>query len=204
MAFVEVGTFFVWVIFAQLFCLKVKRQRRPRFIIHTEGRDCRSMKLAFTNMAAESIYVRNVFFSIGNGGVKTVYNIDDFHGEKFFKKEVFGKVKWEYQGTILPGSCVKIEIGGIFYPSVTKSEENVKQDVIGIGSGDVINVFVVFFHGADDELLGASRCFKFCRSSKGEFFNALNWDTISWSTRHEREKLMQVLKQERRDCPGFS
>ncbi|PKG48568.1 hypothetical protein CXF87_17875 [Halomonas sp. MES3-P3E] len=204
MAFVEIGTFLIWVVFAQLFFLTFKRQRRARFIIHTEGYDCSSMKLAFTNMAAEPVYVRNVFFSIDCGENKKVYNLDDLHGEGLFKKEVDGSDKWEYQGTILPGNCVKLEVGGIFYPCLSKKEEETQQDVIQIEPGDIVNIFVVFFHGADKRLLGASRHFKFFKSSAGDFFNPLSWNTTSWSTVHERKKLMRTLKQEREDYPGFS
>ena len=204
MAFVEVGTFLIWVVFAQLFFLTFKRQRRARFIIHTEGYDCSSMKLAFTNMAAEPVYVRNVFFSIEGGQDKQVYNLDDLHGERLFKKEVDGSDKWEYQGTILPGSCVKLEVGGIFYPCLSKEEEETKQDAIHIEPGDNINIFVVFFHGSDKRLLGASRHFKFFKSSTGDFFKPLSWNTTSWSTVHERKKLMGALRQERKDYPGFS
>lgn len=204
MAFVEVGTFLIWVVFAQLFFLTFKRQRRARFIIHTEGDDCSSMKLALTNMAAEPVYVRNVFFSIDGDADKAIYNLDDLHGERLFKKEGDGGDKREYQGTILPGTCVKLEVGGMFYPCLSKEDEETKNDVIHVEQGDIVNIFVVFFHGADKRLLGASRHFKFFQSSKGDFFNPLSWNTISWSTVHERKKLMRTLKQERKDYPGFS
>lgn len=203
MAFVEVGTFFVWVAFAHVFYLRINRQRRPRFIIHTEGYGCKSMKLVFTNMSAEAVYVRNVFFNVEGSVSRELYNLEDLHGEKLFKKEVYEEDKKEYQGTIVSGACVKIEIGGAFYPCVSQDHKYLQQDAIGIKSGDIVNIFVVLIHGPDDEFLGASRHFKFKHSSKGDFFEALSWDTTSWSTRHERNKLMKALKQERNDYPGF-
>ncbi|MGY2463652.1 hypothetical protein [Vreelandella sulfidaeris] len=204
MAFVEVGTFLVWIAFAQLFYLQARRQRRPRFIIHMEGHDCKNMRLVFTNMAGEAVYVRNVFFSVENSVSRELYNLEDLHGKMLFKKEVYDEDKKEYQGTIVPGTCFKIEIGGVFYPCVSQDNKYHQQDTISVKSGDTVNVFVVFIHGPDNAFLGASRHFRFKHSSKGDFFEALSWDTTSWSTRHERNKLMKALKQERSDYPGFN
>lgn len=209
MAFVDVGTFFVWIAFAHVFYLRVRRQRRPRFIIHAEGYECKDMKLVFTNMAAEAVYVRNVFFSVeeneskGDDGCKELYNLEDMHGKLLFKKEVSGGDECEYQGTILSGTSVKIEINGVFHPCTPQDDKNIQQDAISIKPSDTVNVFVVFIRGADDVFLGASRHFKFNHSSAGDSLEALSWDTTIWSTRHEQKKLMKALKQERNDYPGF-
>ena len=145
MAFVEVGTLLIWVVFAQLFFLSMRRQRRSRFLIHTEGYDCSSMKIVLTNMAAEPVYVRNIFFSVKGNQDKEVYNLDDLHGDKLFKKEVHGQDKREYQGSILPGSCVKLEVGGIFVPCLSKRDKRPRQDAVNIEPDNIINIFVVFF-----------------------------------------------------------
>ena len=204
MAFVEVGTLLIWIAFAQLFFLTMKRQRRVRFIIHAEGSDCSSMKIVFTNMAAEPVYVRNIFFCIEcDDNSNEIYNLDDLHGEKLFKKEIEGRNKWEYQGTIMPGTCVKVEVGGVFSPCLSKRDKKPQRDTIHIVPGDIVNIFVVFFHGADQRLVGASRHFKFFQSASGDFFKALNWNTTSWATGHERKKLLSALKQDKKDYPGF-
>ena len=203
MAFVEVGTLLIWVVFAQLFFLTMKRQRRTRFLIHTEGYDCHSMKIVFTNMAAEPVFVRNIFFSVEDDDGKEIYNLDDLHGEKLFKKEVYGRNKWEYQGSILPGTRIKLEVGGIFVPCLLKCDKRPRYDAVHIEPDDIINIFVVYFHGADKRLLGASRHFRFFQSANGDYFSALNWKTDLWATGRERKKLMQALKQDRKDYPGF-
>lgn len=203
MAFVEVCTLLIWFVFAQLFFLSIRRQRRARFLIHTEGYDCSSMKVVLTNMAAEPVYVRNIFFSVKGNQDKEVYNLDDLHGEKIFKKEVNGQDKWEYQSSILPGNCVKLEVGGIFVPCLSKLDKRPRHDAVNIEPDDIINIFVVFFHGADKRLLGASRHFKFFQSANGDYFSALSWKTDLWATGRERKQLMQALKQDRKDYPGF-
>lgn len=145
MAFVEVGTLLIWFVFAQLFFLSMKRQRRARFLIHTEGYDCNSMKIVFTNMAAEPVYVRNILFSVDGSESREVYNLDDLHGEKLFKKEVYGQDEWEYQGSILPGTCIKLEVGGVFVPCLLKRDKKAHHDAVHIEPDDIINIFVVFF-----------------------------------------------------------
>ncbi|BBI64146.1 hypothetical protein HSBAA_54520 [Vreelandella sulfidaeris] len=93
MAFVEVGTFLVWIAFAQLFIYKLGVSVDPRFIIHMEGHDCKNMRLVFTNMAGEAVYVRNVFFSVENSVSRELYNLEDLHGKMLFKKEVYDEDK---------------------------------------------------------------------------------------------------------------
>lgn len=203
MAFVEIGTLFIWIVFAQLFFLKMRRQRKPRFIIHVEGYDFRSMKIVWTNMSADPIYVRNIFFTIERGCDRKIYNLGDLHGEKLFKKESDGEDKWEYQGTVVSGSCVRLEVGYLFCSALLKDNGEWGQDFISVEPGDIVNVFVAFFHGPDKRLMGASRRFRFFRSSSDNFINPLSWNTTSWSTTYERKKLMRALKLEGKDYPGF-
>lgn len=203
MAFVEIGTFFIWVVFAQLFFLKMRRQRKPRFIIHVEGYDFRSMKLVWTNMSADPVYVRNIFFTIERESDREVYNLGDLHGERVFKKETYGENKWEYQGTVHSGGCVKLEIGRMFNTCYSNRAKEEHQNPIKIEPGDIINIFFVFFHGADKRLLGASRRFRFFQSLNDDVVSPLSWNTTSWSTTYERKKLMRALRLEKKDYPGF-
>lgn len=75
------------------------------------------MKLVLANMAAEAVYVRNVFFSVeesdSNGG-GALYNLENMHGKLLFKKEVADKVECGYQDAILSGTSAKIEANGVF------------------------------------------------------------------------------------------
>lgn len=203
MAFVEIGAFLIWVIFAHLFFLKIKRQQKPRFIIHVEGYNFRSMKVVWTNMSAEPVYVRNVFFTVERGDDRKFYNLGDLNEGELLKKESAGEDKWEYQGTLVTGSCVKLEVGHLFFPGLLKDDGEWGEGFISIEPADVVNIFVVFFHGSDKRLMGASRRFRFLRSSSVNFINPLSWNTTSWSTTYERKKLMKALKLERKDHPGF-
>lgn len=203
MSFYEVGVFLVWLAFASLFYFKFKKQLKPRLIIHSEGYGCASMKLAFSNLADEPVYIRNIFIVVGQDDDKKVYNIDDLHGDSLFKKETSGEDEWEYQGTVTNGQCVKVQVGNLFDKCRPHENEESNSDVISVAFEEVVNVFVVFVYGADDALLGASRHFTFSQSNAGVALTALNWDTTIWSTRHERKKLMQAIKQERHDYSGF-
>lgn len=203
MAFVEIGTFLVWVVFAQLFFLKMRRQRKPRFIIHVEGNSFRSLKIVWTNMSADPVYVRNIFFTVERGYNRRFYNLGDLHGEEIFKQESDGEDKWEYQGTVVSGDCVKLEVGSLLCSGLLKDSDERGQDFISVEPGDIVNIFVVFFHGSDKRLMGASRRFRFFRSTSDNFITSLSWNTTSWSTTYERKKLMRALKLERKDYPGF-
>lgn len=209
MAFVEVGTFFIWVAFAQVFFLKYKRQRKPRFIIHMEGYDLHSMKLVWTNMSADPVYIRNIFITVERGDKRehswTVYNFDNLHSGKTDIKEVHGEnvSGREYQGTVLSGGCAGLKIGWMFNPCYSNREGKAPLSPISVKQGDVVNIFFVFFHGADKRLMGASRRFRFFEGFNDGFFTPLGWNTVSWSTTYERKKLMRALRLEKKDYPGF-
>lgn len=204
-AFVEIGTFFVWVAFAQLFFSKHKRQRKPSFVIHVEGHDLRNMKLVWTNMSADPVYVRNIFITVKRGHDWKVYNFDDLNDEKFVLKEAHGKDvnEWEYQGTVLSGGCAGLEIGWMFDLCYSNSEKKTSCNPISVKRDDIVNMFFVFFHGADKRLIGASRRFRFFQGLNDGLFTPLGWNTTSWSTTYERKKLVRALRLEKNDYPGF-
>lgn len=87
MAFVEVCTLLIWFVFAQLFFLSIRRQRRARFLIHTEGYDCSSMKVVLTNMAAEPVYVRNIFLVLKAIRIRKSITLMIYMERRFLRKK---------------------------------------------------------------------------------------------------------------------
>lgn len=195
MAFYDVGVFFVWAVFAHLFYLKVRRQRHPRLIIHAEKYSDAKMQIAFNNMSSEPIYIRDVFLSIESDKGKEVFNLDNLHDRILYKKDAVGVDKQECQGVILPGDFVNIELRNVFSNNYKASRES----GIDILPGDLVNVFAVFVYVAEDAFLGASRCFEFSETKGGFSFEALSWDTITWTSRQERRELYKLLKMEQND-----
>ncbi|MDQ7733546.1 hypothetical protein QT231_12620 [Halomonas sp. SpR1] len=156
-------------------------------------------------MSADPVYVRNIFITVEREHYREVYNLDDFHEKETVKKETYGEEenKWEYQGTVLSGGCAELNIGRLFNSCYFNRGKEAPQHPISVERDDIVNIFVVFFHGGDKRLIGASRRYRFFQPLNGDFITPLSWNTASWSITYERKKLMKALKLEKKDYPGF-
>ncbi|MBY6207011.1 MULTISPECIES: hypothetical protein [Halomonas] len=194
----SVGSFLIWLIYAQLLYFGFRRQRRPRLIINRGKRKNLDALCVISNMSAEPIYLQHIMMTLETSKGDWTLDVSDHEADledDHSDQERTPDGRCTHQGPLDSGGFVHI---GSF--------NALKQRIIDIAGlddkegtkGDLVLkamcVRVIGTYCSENLPIGAERRFVFHQADDSCTLVPETWDTLQFSTRRQRRELKRDIK----------
>ena len=192
----SVGSFMIWLIYAQLLYFGFRRQRRPRLIINRGKRKNLDALCVISNMSAEPIYLQHIMMTLETSEGDWTLDVSDHEADldddEDQQEAGHNASHCTHQGPLDSGGFVHI---GSF--NALKERITTIADIDESRDGLVFKavcVRVIGTYCSENLPIGAERRFVFHQSENSCTLVPETWDTLQFSTRRQRRALKADIK----------
>lgn len=205
-AVASIGSFFIWLVYAQLLYHNFRRQRRPRVLINRGKSKGIDSLCIISNMSAESIFIEHIVAQLDTNCGSLLMDVTEL--ERNYQQgdegggNSDGDREWRIadttrQGPLESGKFLHI---GTFSEVIERIARRSGLDLEGHWpcheqvEFQRLTLRIIGIYGSEDHPIGVERSFKLRNDEGACDLLPEHWDSRRLSSRRQRHKLKKLLQ----------
>ncbi|WP_088743677.1 hypothetical protein [Cobetia sp. QF-1] len=200
----SIGSFFIWLVYAQLLYHNFRRQRRPRVLINRGKSKGIDSLCIISNMSAESIFIEHIIARLETNCGSLLMDVTEF--ERNYQEgdeggNIDGDREWRIadttrQGPLESGKFLHI---GTFSEVIERIARRSGLDLEGHWpcheqvEFQRLTLRIIGIYGSEDHPVGVERSFLLRNEDNVCVLDPEHWDSRRLSSHWQRHKLKQLL-----------